>query len=169
MFKKITLLSTLIFLALTVSSFAAVTGQLGGVDQNGTYNFTVEDDILKPGTSTGMYYPYGVKNTSATLLNKESGENIIFTGTVNSEFELPACTSSNLGAQFKITSAVAKLFALDPDGTDVINYAPSSQLLAPGAKLLSPGTTGDSVTVVCGTAANWYYTDMTGTFTNGGQ
>ena len=166
--KLLLLIASVAMLSFAMPAHAVVQGQLGGQDASGNYNIIIEDNIMKPSTGTGIYSGYINATTSQTLALTDSGKTIIFTGTVNSEFVLPACTSSTLGAEYPFVSGVGKIYAVDTNGTDVINYAPSGQLLAPGNKMTSPGATGDSVVLTCGSSGNWYYSMLSGAFTNGG-
>tara|TARA_Y100000310_G_scaffold341165_2_gene439450 strand:+ start:12634 stop:13131 length:498 start_codon:yes stop_codon:yes gene_type:complete len=79
---------------------------------------------------------------------------------------LPAATT--VGLTYTITAASSGTIYVDANsGSDTIAYFETTTLDA-GDKLASPGSTGDSVTVMCPVANKWVITGMQGTWTDGG-
>lgn len=169
--KKAWLIALALVAFLTPSVYSAVTVATLG-DQNSSYAYRVEvdsDGVVKFQTDTGIEYPYQYVTTSDTLVAAETGRTYLFQGTYNSEFELPACSASTLGAKFSFVSGTDKKIAVDPNGTDTIRYSVSSIPLDGGDKMLSPGATADSVTLFCGASGYWYVKDINGSWTDGGS
>jgi len=138
----------------------------GTPNSSGIYPIQVDSDrVITIASDAGMKRPYEVVITSDTITAKETGKIFAMDCTTYCEMDLPAAA---VGTEltFVSTDDTSK-FELDPNGTDIIYYSVSSNPLSAGDKMVSPGTTGDSVTLFCATANTWAVTSINGTFTDG--
>lgn len=165
--NKYVLLFLFLFLLVAFNVNAAHIVSTDGLpDSSGVHPLYVDSDGI-------VYFKKGVNvsteaaTTSDTITAAESGKVISVACTSACEFELPAAV---VGMNYPFASTDnSATFAIDPNGTDTIKYAPSNVPLDAGDKMTSPGATGDSVEVVCATAGIWTVKSRIGTFTDGGQ
>ena len=129
------------------------------------------DENLVKITETGIFEgargDYTVVTTNDTLTAIESGIVEIVEGT-SSPVEITLPTAS-LGLRYTIVAGASDgTIEVQPQDTDTIVYSVSNVVLDQGDDLDSSGTTGDSVTLICGVATKWFVESMKGTWVDGG-
>jgi hypothetical protein len=158
-----TMLSLLVLLAML---FMSVQVQ-AATDEFTTNSWKIDSDgVLQPiVAATGGNKPiFQIFATGEQLAAKETGKICIFDPTgapvIKAVFTLPAASSE--GMIFTFVAGDGSTFFVDPKDTDLIDYS----TCAAGNMILSPGATGDSVTLISG-SSKWYIANRSGTFTVG--
>jgi hypothetical protein len=163
--RFLTALFVVLLMATSVHAANIISSE-GATDSNGIPAAAGYDDT----TFSVIRNAYEVATTSDTLTAQESGKVIA----VNPEnagvtFTLPTAAP---GMSFKFVQTAghangSKKFIVNPQDTDylvgVVNST-STSTFAAGDAAISPGATGDSITVFCATANYWNVIDRTGTF-----
>ena len=164
--KKILILCFM--LALAVSVHAADIASTDGLpNDSGIYPIQVDSDrVVTFAADAGIKYSYEAVTSSDTLTVGESGKTLIV-DPVNSgvTFTLP---DADVGMKFTFTASDGNQnFVVNPQDTDffrgVVNSAAGSTFSA-GDSVISPGNSGDSITVFCGEDLYWDVVQKTGTW-----
>lgn len=163
-----------IILAVLLASIPAYAaqkvGSFGIPNSSGTAPLEVDSDrMISFATDAGIKASYEAATTSDTLTAADSGKTFIITPTTTVTFTLP---DADVGLNYRFTAAVGhangnKKFILDPQSTDTFVGAvngTTTSTFAAGDGLISPGATGDSITIFCATDTYWTVVDRTGTF-----
>ena len=169
-FKGLGLIIALIMLFTLPALAATLTGQLGGVDSNGDYQFTVNTDGVLNGSDLSVIKARVVEDyelitaTEESVVLADSGKIMIATATATTTFTLPAAV---VGMEFTFVAGKGQTVKIDPATTaDTIAYL----TLGVGDEMDSSGATGDSVTLKCYQANTWIPIDMgSSAFTDGGS
>ncbi len=128
---------------------------------SGIYNIKEKTDgIVYMRPTGGVKWAYESVTTSDTLTAIESGKTFVWSGTVTTEFELPAAV---VGMNFRfVTATDTASIVLDPNGTELIRFS----TLVEGDAIKSPGASADSIELFCATAGEWSVPNINGTWTD---
>ena len=97
-------------------------------------------------------------STYDTLVAADSGKRFVSVAATDVTYSLPA--ASSVGLVYTFIAGSAKGLKVDPSTTDTIKYAS----LSAGDRIMSTGTMGDSITLICGMTGYWYVNDMKGSW-----
>lgn len=169
MFKKLNKMGKgIIVLFVLVLLFSMVTPgecvdttRLGNKNSSGLYRIAIDTDgIVTFQADTAIKFPYDSGTTNDTLTAADTGREYVVTSGATSAvyLSLPAAA---VGMVFPITSATTQAIYIDPNGTDIINYA---SLSAGDAIYNSSAAKGDSIKFVCVTANEWTVKPLVGTW-----
>ena len=163
---KILLLAlSVVFLFSNIVLAQNVRSTFGNKDSTNIYAIEEKsDDIVYFRPSGGYKEPYEKATTSDTLTAAETGKTVVVSSSTPATFTLPTAA---VGASFRFISNTNKVFYVDPQSTDTIVWSVSSQPMAAGDKLESPGATGDSVELFCAESGTWNVAAMRGNFVDG--
>ena len=155
---------------------ADIVGTSGTPNSSGVYTTQVDTDRVVTVASDATLYVAGATKmsyeaaiTSDTLTALESGKTFIVNPTTQMTFTLP---DADVGLMYTFTAsngnaAGTKKFILDPKSTDtlrgVVNSS-STSTFAVGDSVISPGVTGDSITIFCAEDTYWDVVARIGTF-----
>jgi hypothetical protein len=148
---------------------AADTVDMFGVpNSSGVAPMSVDTDrMITIAPSAGVINSYELATTNDTLTAVDCGKTFIVTEASQTTFVLP---DANVGCKLTFTSttgASTKKFILNPQDTDyfrgVVNSS-AANTFAVGDSVISPGNTGDSITIFCGEDLYWDVVQKTGTF-----
>ena len=168
----------------SANAFAAVvTATLG--DQDSAKNYRVQvtsDGLVTFANDTSIAYPYSNVSAPAsqtyTLSVSDTGGNTVDWGQLaathanvgassnGNKYVLPLCTSSTLGYQFHITTAVKETITVTPTSTaDTIAYSISGTAVGAGVGIKNTSAqASDGVTITCVSSGVWSASDPTGVF-----
>ena len=137
---------------------------VGGINSSGEYDFVVNSShVLYQSSTSGIRNQVEVATTTDTLAATETGKTILFAGTVNSVFTLPA--ASTAGLRFTFVNGTTKTLYIDTQSSDTILNNVGQ---AAGNKVSDNGTTSDSLSLVSDGTSSWYVDKKIGTWTNAG-
>lgn len=181
--RNLVLLVGLIF-ALSVNVNAASLSSCEGIpDSDGYCPIQTNSDRLVSFLGGGVLSKYEFMTTNDTLTNLDSGKMIIVSPTAGSPITiaLPSATTDSVGMELTFIqddtgvtatgygSASQKYFWIDPSDNDTIVYNTTqgfTNTMDRGDKLVSGGTTGDSIHLICGKELFWYVEGSRGTWTD---
>lgn len=165
MHKRLFLLLLVMLLVWFSSAFAAVAIQKDGVEQGVATTINVVGSSMSTDGSTFNVGSVIEKFTTGdTLTLAESGKVVISTATATgSVFRLPSADTLNMQFTFIGSDASGITFSVQPEPTNQIVY----KTCVIGDRITSPGTSGDSVSLISDASGNWYIKSMSGTFTDG--
>lgn len=141
-------------------SAAVLTGTFGDKNSSGNYRMQIDNDgLLTFASDTGIKFPYQSGTTNDTLTAADSGRTYVVTsGAISAPtLQLPAAA---VGMVYPIVSATTEQIAINPNGTDIINYAS----LSAGDAIINGGAKGDKITFYCVTANEWSVSVDVGTW-----
>lgn len=166
-------LSLLVLLVFCWPAFSAdKVGMMGAPNTSGVGPLEVDSDrVITIATDAGIKASYELVTTSDTITASETGKTFIINPASQMTLTLP---DADVGMSFKFTAnngnaGGTKKFILDPQSTDtlrgVVNSAAASTFAA-GDSVISPGVTGDSITLFCAQDTYWDVVDIRGTFSD---
>ncbi len=150
------------------NGYCGVEATVGDKNSSGVHRIEVSTDgstgTVTFAADTAIKLPYQSGTTNDTLTAADSGRTYVTsTGTVSAvTFKLPAAA---VGMFFPIIAGTTHSIYLNPNGTDIINYA---SLSAGDAIYNSSAAKGDSITLFCVTANQWEADIHNGTWADGG-
>ena len=175
-FKKVLPLVAILVFALVLPAFAIKITALGNYNSDGTANGNYDLEI----DNSGRVRVYGAQMTKYELIATNISIGVTQSGTTfavrhgsTAAASLAATITVTLptaavGVEYTIVSAGDEYILVDPAAADMIYYAVSNIPLDAGDSIKSPGTTGDSVTLICPVATKWAVKAMVGSWTDGG-
>lgn len=156
----------LLFSMARIAECASITTALGNKNSSGEYRFTIDSDgIVTFQTDTAINFPYQSGTTNDTLTAADSGRTyVIISGGTNAPImQLPVAA---VGMEFPfVLDITAYSLYVNPNGTDIINYA---SLSAGDAIYNSSKAKGDSITFFCVVANQWSVKHINGTWATAG-
>lgn len=166
--KKFRLFIVLAFLlAFCTQSYAATTTTaLGNTNTSGVYRMIIDSDgVITYAADTSIKFPYQSGTTNDTLTAADSGRTYVVTsGAVSAVYlNLPAAA---VGMEFPFISATTQSIYINPNSSDIINYA---SLSAGDTIYNSSAAKGDAITFFCVTANEWSVKPLVGTWADGNQ
>lgn len=158
----------LVVLVALLAMFFFVGGAFAGED---TDVFNVigwridEDGVLRPKSTSGRMAITEYVTTSNAVTAAESGKTfVVDSASTVATMTLPTAA---IGLEYTVVSATNEIVRIDVADTDTIAW-PAIGYMDAGDKLVSPGATGDSVTLVCPRLLYWYPSSINGSWTDGG-
>lgn len=163
----------LLLLALAIAgnaNAASKVGTMGVPNSSGNAPLEVNSDrTLTIATDAGIILPYELATTNDTITAAETGKTFLVNPSSQATFTLP---DADVGMSFTFTANGGhgdgtKKFILDPQSTDTIRGVVNSgatSTFAAGDSVISPGVTGDSITIFSAEDTYWDVVDMRGTF-----
>ena len=177
-FKKLMPLVALIVCLIASPVFAAVIATDGNYNSDGDYDISIDSDHMIT-FNGGKYSKYEIATTNDTLTIAESGKTVIVEGvystSTSTKITLP---DADVGLEYTIL--VGGGMTADTEGADLptvivdvqdtdfiyeINSVAGSTYAA-GNSITSTGTTGDSITFICGKNLYWYAIDKVGSWSD---
>ena len=162
--RSLILIAVIMAMLVCTPVFAAITATIGDQNSSGDYRVEVDSDgVFKFQNDTSILFPYQSGTTNDTLTAADSGRTYVVTSGAVSAVILKFPPAA-VGMEFPIVSATTELIYLNPNGTDIINYA---SLAAGDAIYNSSSAKGDSITLFCVTAGEWSVKNAYGTWADG--
>jgi hypothetical protein len=142
---------------------------MGVPNTDGVYPLMVDTDRMVK-LNGGFVKTYEAVTTSDTITAVESGKTFLVNpANAGVTFTLP---DADVGLSYTFVQTVGdaagnKKFILNTKDTDTIRAGvngTSTSTFAAGDSIITPGATGDSITIFCGADTYWTVVNRTGTF-----
>ena len=156
------------FMVMVLPSYSAsLVTNLGIPNSSGVGPLQIDSDrVITIAADAGIKYAYEATATSDTLTAADSGKTFILDPLVDDvTFTLP---DADVGLNFIFNASDGSgKFILEPQSTDyfrgVVNSA-AGNTFSTGDSVISPGNTGDSISIFCGEDLYWNVLYKIGTF-----
>lgn len=155
----------ILMFAMVGKGYCVTTDTVGDKNTSGIHRVEVKDGVFTFAADTGIEFPYQSGTTNDTLAAADSGRTyVISSGATSAVYlNLPAAVP---GMVYPFINSSTEEVYINPDGTDIINYA---SLSAGDTIYNSSSAKGDSIKLICTVANTWDVEINNGTWQDGGQ